>query len=60
MGTGSPVPGLFQLLAAISEFGGGIAWILGLRWTYQRNRKNGRGSFRFFDQKYVHQAGILV
>jgi len=26
----SPVPGLFQFLAALSEFGGGIAWILGL------------------------------
>jgi putative oxidoreductase len=30
MGPESPVPGLFQFLAAISEFGGGIAWILGL------------------------------
>ena len=30
MGPESPVPGFFQLLAAISEFGGGIAWILGL------------------------------
>jgi putative oxidoreductase len=30
MGPESPVPGLFQLLAAVSEFGGGIAWILGL------------------------------
>ena len=30
MGPQSPVPGLFQFLAAISEFGGGIAWILGL------------------------------
>ncbi len=30
MGPQSPVPGFFQLLAAISEFGGGIAWILGL------------------------------
>jgi putative oxidoreductase len=26
----SPVPGLFQALAAISEFGGGLAWIVGL------------------------------
>lgn len=26
----APVPGLFQFLAALSEFGGGIAWILGL------------------------------
>lgn len=30
MGPSSSVPPLFQLLAAISEFGGGIAWILGL------------------------------
>src|ERR1044071_3379761 len=30
MGPESPVPGFFQLLAAISEFGGGLAWILGL------------------------------
>jgi len=30
MGPQSPVPGFFQLLAAVSEFGGGIAWILGL------------------------------
>jgi putative oxidoreductase len=30
MGPSAPVPGLFQFLAAISEFGGGIAWILGL------------------------------
>jgi putative oxidoreductase len=30
MGPQAPVPGLFQFLAAISEFGGGIAWILGL------------------------------
>jgi len=30
MGPQSPVPGLFQFLAAISEFGGGIAWIFGL------------------------------
>ena len=26
----APVPGFFQFLAALSEFGGGIAWILGL------------------------------
>ncbi len=26
----SPIPGIFQFLAAFSEFGGGIAWILGL------------------------------
>jgi putative oxidoreductase len=30
MGPQAAVPGLFQFLAAISEFGGGIAWILGL------------------------------
>lgn len=30
MGAESPVPGVFQALAAVSEFGGGIAWILGL------------------------------
>ena len=30
MGPQSPVPGFFQLLAAIAEFGGGIAWIVGL------------------------------
>ena len=30
MGAEAPVPGFFQFLAAISEFGGGIAWILGL------------------------------
>ncbi|PTL75680.1 DoxX family protein [Vitiosangium sp. GDMCC 1.1324] len=30
MGPQSPVPGFFQFLAALSEFGGGIAWILGL------------------------------
>jgi putative oxidoreductase len=30
MGSGSGVPAVFQALAAISEFGGGIAWILGL------------------------------
>lgn len=29
-GPDSPIPGVFLLLAAISEFGGGIAWILGL------------------------------
>lgn len=26
----APVPGFFQFLAALSEFGGGLAWILGL------------------------------
>ena len=30
MGESAPVPGFFQFLAAFSEFGGGIAWILGL------------------------------
>lgn len=30
LGTESPIPGIFQALAALSEFGGGIAWILGL------------------------------
>lgn len=29
MGPEAPVPGFFQLLAALSEFGGGIAWIVG-------------------------------
>ena len=29
MGPDSPVPGIFQFLAAVSEFGGGIALILG-------------------------------
>jgi putative oxidoreductase len=30
MGPDAGVPGVFQALAAISEFGGGIAWMLGL------------------------------
>ena len=30
MGPEAPVPGFLQLLAAVSEFGGGIAWIFGL------------------------------
>ncbi|MBI5384540.1 MAG: DoxX family protein [Verrucomicrobia bacterium] len=30
MGPDANVPGFFQLLAAISEFGGGLAWMLGL------------------------------
>ena len=30
MGPEAPVPGVFQSLAALSEFGGGLAWILGL------------------------------
>jgi putative oxidoreductase len=30
MGPDAKIPGVFQALAAISEFGGGLAWILGL------------------------------
>ena len=30
MGPNAGVPGIFQALAALSEFGGGLAWILGL------------------------------
>jgi len=30
MGPDADVPGIFQALAAFSEFGGGLAWILGL------------------------------
>ena len=30
MGPDAPVPGIFQALAALSEFGGGLAWIIGL------------------------------
>lgn len=30
MGPEAAVPGIFQFLAAFAEFGGGIAWILGL------------------------------
>lgn len=30
MGDESAVPGIFQFLAALSEFGGGIAWMVGL------------------------------
>ncbi len=30
LGPEAPVPALFQAMAAFSEFGGGIAWILGL------------------------------
>lgn len=30
MGADAPVPPFFQFLAAFSEFGGGLAWILGL------------------------------
>ena len=30
MGPEAPVPGILQALAAVSEFGGGLAWVLGL------------------------------
>lgn len=30
MGEDASVPGIFQFLAALSEFGGGIAWMIGL------------------------------
>src|SRR5262245_19623101 len=30
MGPQAPVPGVLQAAAAVAEFGGGIAWILGL------------------------------
>ena len=30
MGPTAPVPGFLQFLAAFSEFGGGLAWVLGL------------------------------
>lgn len=30
MGPNAGVPGVFQALAAVSEFGGGLAWMLGL------------------------------
>ncbi len=30
MGPDAATPAIFQLLAAVSEFGGGIAWVLGL------------------------------
>lgn len=30
MGPDAPVPGALQFLAAFSEFGGGLAWVLGL------------------------------
>ena len=30
MGPNAGIPGVFQALAALSEFGGGLAWILGL------------------------------
>jgi putative oxidoreductase len=30
MGPGAPIPGIFQALAAVSEFIGGLFWILGL------------------------------
>jgi len=30
MGPEAPVPGVFQALAALAEFGGGLCWVLGL------------------------------
>jgi len=30
MGPTAPVPGVFQALAALAEFGGGLCWVLGL------------------------------
>lgn len=30
MGPDAPVPGIFQALAAVAEFGGGLGWMLGL------------------------------
>ncbi|HZW32797.1 MAG TPA: DoxX family protein [Isosphaeraceae bacterium] len=30
MGANAPVPGPFQALAALAEFGGGLCWVLGL------------------------------
>lgn len=30
MGPESAIPGVFQMLAAVAEFGGGIAWVVGL------------------------------
>lgn len=30
MPPGAPIPGFFQFLAAISEFGGGVAYVIGL------------------------------
>lgn len=30
MGPDAPIPGIFQALAAFSEFAGGLAWIIGL------------------------------
>src|SRR4051812_21974670 len=30
MGPKAPVPGIFQALAALAEFGGGLCWVLGL------------------------------
>ena len=30
MGPDAPVPGVLQALAALAEFGGGLAWVLGL------------------------------
>ena len=30
MGPNAPVPGIFQALAALAEFGGGLCWVIGL------------------------------
>jgi putative oxidoreductase len=30
MGPDAPVPGVFQALAALAEFGGGLCWVIGL------------------------------
>lgn len=30
MGPKAPVPGVFQALAALAEFGGGLCWVLGV------------------------------
>lgn len=30
MGPDAAIPGIFQALAAVAEFGGGLAWVLGL------------------------------
>src|SRR5438270_9509411 len=30
MGPNAPVPGVFQALSALAEFGGGLCWVLGL------------------------------
>jgi putative oxidoreductase len=38
MGPDAPVPGVFQFLAAFSEFGGGIAWALGFLFPLHHGR----------------------